>query len=100
MRATRSATVLLGYVDYKDEGDVMLPSTGSIAQGGRSAVTAGEDSEAEGGRDYMLVGYGAIAEPTEIHMLDRSGEMGLRIMGRVKIVSVLEASEINFRVRI
>ncbi|PFH33049.1 hypothetical protein BESB_082480 [Besnoitia besnoiti] len=96
MRATRSATIFLGYVDYREEGDVEIDQP----QEGRSALTGPPPSGQGTKDDYMLIGYGAIAEPTEIHMLDKSGEIGLRIMGRVKIVSVLEASETNFRVRV
>ncbi|KEP61615.1 UNVERIFIED_CONTAM: hypothetical protein HHA_239680 [Hammondia hammondi] len=96
MRATRSATIFLGYVDYREEGDVEI----ARPQENRSALT-GPPPNSQGTKDdYMLIGYGAIAEPTEIHMLDKSGELGLRIMGRVKIVSVLEASELSFRVRV
>ncbi|CBZ51838.1 conserved hypothetical protein [Neospora caninum Liverpool] len=96
MRATRSATIFLGYVDYREEGDVEI----ARPQENRSAL-AGSPPNSQGTKDdYMLIGYGAIAEPTEIHMLDKSGELGLRIMGRVKIVSVLEASELSFRVRV
>ncbi|OEH78364.1 hypothetical protein cyc_04837 [Cyclospora cayetanensis] len=68
------------------------------------AATAAGAAKAEGAggtpaENIVLVGFAAVAEPIDVQFLDSSGEVGLRIVGRIKVLGVQEADEKGFKVR-
>lgn len=77
MRETKSNAVFLGFVDDNEQRDLKNDTSSNIT----------------------LVGYVAVAETTDVHLLDKTGEMGVKLVGRVKVQGIASSTAGNVRVR-
>ena len=89
MQDLRAAAVILGYADTEE----------TPASNGAAAAAAAARGGTGKGDNIVLVGFAAVAEPIDVRLLDASGEVGLRIVGRVKILGVQEANQQGFKVQ-
>ncbi|CDI83194.1 hypothetical protein, conserved [Eimeria acervulina] len=101
MKELGAAAVILGYAEM-DEGAAGA-AAGAAARAAAAAAAASGDAAAAAAQqaagNIVLVGFAAVAEPIDVRLLDTSGEVGLRIVGRVKVLGVQEANEQGFKVR-
>ena len=100
MKELGAAAVILGYAEM-DEGAAGA-AAGAAARAAAAAAAASGDAAAAAAQqaagNIVLVGFAAVAEPIDVRLLDTSGEVGLRIVGRVKVLGVQEANEQGFKV--
>ncbi|KAL8451182.1 hypothetical protein Emag_002856 [Eimeria magna] len=93
MSGMKAAAVVLGYADADDTSAAAATTAAAAAAGGQ------QGEEAAAGENIVLVGFAAVAEPIDVRLLDSSGEVGLKIVGRVKVLGVQEADEQGIKVR-
>ncbi|KAL8444014.1 hypothetical protein Emed_006427 [Eimeria media] len=97
MSKMKAAAVVLGYADV-DDTSAAAAGAGAAAAAAAAGGQQGEETAAAG-ENIVLVGYAAVAEPIDVRLLDSSGEVGLKIVGRVKVLGVQEADEQGIKVR-
>ncbi|XP_026194104.1 uncharacterized protein LOC34621312 [Cyclospora cayetanensis] len=90
IRSVRAAAIVLGYADTEEDAVEAATAAGAAKAEGAGGTPA---------ENIVLVGFAAVAEPIDVQFLDSSGEVGLRIVGRIKVLGVQEADEKGFKVR-
>ncbi|CDJ35361.1 uncharacterized protein EMH_0025620 [Eimeria mitis] len=106
MKQLGAAAVILGYAEMDEAAAgaaagaaARAAAAAAAAAGDKAAAAAAAAAPHDAASSIVLVGFAAVAEPIDVQLLDSSGEVGLRIVGRVKVLGVQEANERGFKVR-